>query len=118
VAAPVRKAQKLTTGAAAVTAVYPDSPALEADLQVGDVVLGPPEAPFSDPRQIREWTMLATVDKPAPLAVLRGEERLELTIVPKPYPMKWPDLPGPPRVSNAAPAWSPLQLTAYRRAAA
>jgi S1-C subfamily serine protease len=80
VAAPVRKAQKLTPGAASVTAVYPDSPALEADLQVGDVVLGPPEAPFSDPRQIREWTMLATVDKPASLAVLRGDERLELTM--------------------------------------
>jgi thiol-disulfide isomerase/thioredoxin len=28
--------------------------------------------------------------------------------------MKWPELPGPPRVANAAPAWSPLQLTAYR----
>jgi len=58
--------------------------------------------------------MLATLDKPASLAVLRGDERLELTIVPKPYPMKWPELPGPPRVANAAPAWSPLQLTAYR----
>ena len=58
--------------------------------------------------------MLATVGKPAPLAVLRGDEPLELTIVPKPYPMKWPDLPGPPRVSNAAPAWSSLRLTAYR----
>jgi thiol-disulfide isomerase/thioredoxin len=114
VPAPTRKAQQLTPGAAAVTAVYPDSPASEADLQAGDVVLGPPEAPFSDPRQIREWTMLGTVDKPASLAVLRANERLELTIVPKPYPMKWPDLPGPPRVANAAPAWSPLQLTAYR----
>ena len=58
--------------------------------------------------------MLATVDKPASLAVLRGDEPLELTIVPKPYPVKWPELPGPPRVSSAAPAWSPLQLTAYR----
>jgi thiol-disulfide isomerase/thioredoxin len=110
----LRKGQQLTAGASFVTAVYPDSPASEADLQVGDVILGPPEARFEDPRQIREWTMLASVDKPAPLAVLRGDERLELTIVPKPYPMKWPSLPGPPRVANAAPAWSPLQLTAYR----
>jgi hypothetical protein len=107
VSAPVRKARELTRGAASVTAVYPDSPASEADLQVGDVILGPPEAPFSDPRQIREWTMLASVDKPASLAVLRGDERLELVIVPKPYPMKWPELPGPPRVANAAPAGAP-----------
>ncbi|HET7295371.1 MAG TPA: thioredoxin-like domain-containing protein [Vicinamibacteria bacterium] len=114
VPAPLRKAQGLTPGVSMVTAVYPDSPAEEADLQVADVILGPPEARFEDPRQIREWTMLATVDQPAPLAVLRGGERMEVTIVPKPYPMKWPDLPGPPRVSNAAPAWRPLQLTAYR----
>ena len=114
VPAAVRKAQQVTAGASSVTVVYPGSPAEAADLQVGDVVLGPPEAPFKDPRQIREWTMLATVDKPASLAVLRGDERLELTLVPKPYPIKWPDLPGPPRVSSAAPAWRPLQLTAYR----
>jgi thiol-disulfide isomerase/thioredoxin len=112
--APVRKAQQLTAGAAAVTVVYPESPAEEADLRVGDVILGPPEARFEDPRQIREWTMLATLDKPAPLAVLRGNDRLELTIVPKPYPMKWPELPGPARVSSPAPAVQRLQLTAYR----
>jgi thiol-disulfide isomerase/thioredoxin len=114
VPAPVRKDQQLTDGAAAVTVVYPESPAEEADLRVGDVILGPPEARFEDARQIREWTMLAAVDKPAPLAVLRGKERLELTIVPKAYPMKWPELPGPARVSSPAPAIQRLQLTAYR----
>jgi len=112
--AAVREARQLRRGAASVTAVYPDSPAKEAGLRVGDVVVGPSEAPFEDPRQIREWTMLATVDKPAQLAVLRGEETLEVTLIPRPYPIKWPELPGPPRVSTAAPAWSPLQLTAYR----
>jgi len=114
VPAPLLKARQLKPGASSVTAVYPESPAEQADLQVGDVILGPPEARFEDPKQIREWTMLATVDKPASLAVLRGDEELELTIVPKPYPMKWPDLPGPTRVSNAAPAWSPLHLAPYR----
>jgi hypothetical protein len=39
VTAPVRKARELTRGAASVTAVYPESPASEADLQVGDVIL-------------------------------------------------------------------------------
>jgi thiol-disulfide isomerase/thioredoxin len=97
-----------------LTAVYPDSPALEAGLQVGDVIIGPPQAPFQDPQQVREWTMLAAVDKPASLEVPRDDERFEVTLVPRPYPVKWPDLPGRPRVSRAAPAWGPLQLTAYR----
>jgi thiol-disulfide isomerase/thioredoxin len=114
VPAATRQARELKPGASLVTAVYPDSPAEEAGLEVGDVVVGPPDAPFEDPRQIREWTMLATVDRPATLAVLRNEDRIEVTVVPRPYPVQWPQLQGPPRVSSAAPPWSPLQLTAYR----
>jgi thiol-disulfide isomerase/thioredoxin len=114
VPASVRKANQLAPGAASVVAVYPDSPAAAADLQPGDVILGPPQARFRDPRQIREWTMLATVDEPAALEVLRGPDTIEKTLVPKPSPMKWPELPGAPRVSAAAPPWRPLQLTAYR----
>jgi thiol-disulfide isomerase/thioredoxin len=110
----VRKAHGLEPGAASLTAVYPDSPAEEAGLKVGDVVVGPPRAPFEDPRQIREWTMLATVDKPAELSVLRGDETLEVTLVPRPYPIKWPELAGPPHVSSTAPPWNPLQLSVYR----
>jgi thiol-disulfide isomerase/thioredoxin len=112
--ADVRKAHQLTPGAAAVTVIYPGSPAASAGLLAGDVILGPPGAPFVDPGQIREWTMLAAVDEPAPLEVLRGDSRIALTIVPGPYPVKWPDLPGPPRVGNAAPPWRPSALTAYR----
>ena len=114
VRASVREAPKLAPGASSVVAVYPDSPAAAAGLSPGDVILGPPEARFETPGQIREWTMLATVDQPASLAVLRGDQPIELTIVPKPSPMKWPELPGPPRVAAPAPAWSPLQLVSYR----
>jgi thiol-disulfide isomerase/thioredoxin len=110
----VRRARGLAPGAASIVAVFPGSPAAAADLQAGDVVLGPPGARFEDPGQIREWTMLSTVDEPRPLSVLRGSETIEKTIVPGPYPMKWPDLPGPPRVSSAAPPLSRLGLTAYR----
>ena len=110
----MRRAHDLEAGASAVLAVYPDSPAAAADLQPGDVILGPPGSPFEDPRQIREWTMLAPVDQPAALAVLRGGETIEKTIVPKPYPMTWPSLTGPPRVSSRAPAWKPLNLAAWR----
>ena len=109
-----RSAQDLTRGAASIQAVYTDSPAEEAGLAPGDVILGPPGAHFEDPGQIREWAMLATVDKPAALDVLRGEERFEVTLVPRPYPVKWPDLPGPLRAMNAAPPWGPMKLRAYR----
>jgi thiol-disulfide isomerase/thioredoxin len=110
----VRTAERLARGAASVTAVFPDSPAEEAGLEVGDVILGPPGAPFQEPQQVREWTMLATVDEAVRLELLREGERLEVTLVPRAYPLKWPELPGPPRVSSAAPAIQPLRLTAYR----
>src|SRR5262249_23149270 len=64
----VRTQQKLADGAASVVAVYPDSPAKTAGLQAGDIVTGPPGKPFTERDQIREWTMLSTVDKPASLA--------------------------------------------------
>jgi thiol-disulfide isomerase/thioredoxin len=111
-----REARDLSRGAASVQNVYPDSPAEEAGLAPGDVILGPPDAHFSDPGQVREWTMLATVDQPALLDVLRGDETLQLTLVPRPYPMKWPELPGPIQAMNAAPPWGPLQLETYRGA--
>jgi thiol-disulfide isomerase/thioredoxin len=110
----LRTAQDLAQGAASVQAVFPDSPAEEAGLQPGDVILGPPEAHFEDPGQVREWTMLATVDKPASLDVLRGEERFKVRLVPRPTPVKWPELPGPLRAMNAAPPWAPMRLRAYR----
>ena len=39
--------------------------------------------------------------------MLRGDERLEVTIVPQPYPVKWPELPGPPRVVERRPGLEP-----------
>ena len=102
---------KLAEGAAIVETVYPDSPALAAGLAVGDVVLGPPGAPFTERNQIRSWTMLSRVDVPAKLDVIRGTERRQVTLVPKPYPLKWPELPGPPKTGSLAPK---LQLTPYR----
>ncbi len=107
----LRTKHGLTEGAAAVVAVYPDSPAEAAGLALGDVVLGPPAAPFADRNQIRSWTMLSKVDEPRKLEMLRGDDHVVVTLVPKPFPMKWPELPGPPKVSSAAP---PLKLSAYR----
>lgn len=98
-------------GAAEVLNVYPDSPAAAAGLRAGDVVLGPPDAPFSQKNQIRVWTMFSRVDEAHPLVVLRDGERLDLTLVPKPFPRTWPDLPGPVKVGDAAP---PLDVRPYR----
>ncbi len=110
----LRAEHKLARGAASVIAVYPDSPAAEAGLEVGDIIVGPPGAPFKDPQQIREWTMLATSDRPTPIELLREGERFEVTLVPRAYPLRWPELPGPPRVSSAAPALRQLKLSGYR----
>jgi thiol-disulfide isomerase/thioredoxin len=101
----------LGEGASAVVTVYPDSPAARAGFEVGDVVIGPPGRAFTERNQIRQWTMLSEIDRPAPLDVVRDGRRLRLTLVPKPFPLKWPELPGPPRVGSAAP---PLALAAYR----
>ena len=55
--------------------------------------------------------MRSAVDRPAPLVVRRGDDEMKLTLVPKPYPVKLPELPGPPKVGTAAPS---LSLSAYR----
>ena len=98
-------------GAAMVVTVYPDSPAEKAGLLGGDVVLGPPQHPFTEPGQIREWTMLSKPDQPRRMMVLRGTQRREITLVPKPFPGKWPELAGPPKVGAIAPA---VELVGYR----
>jgi thiol-disulfide isomerase/thioredoxin len=102
----------LEPGAVAVVTVYPDSPALEAGFEVGDIVVGPPGQPFREQAQIREWVMLAPIGRPADIDVLRDAERLRLTLVPDSYPLAWPALPGPPKVGTKAP---PLdRLVPYR----
>jgi thiol-disulfide isomerase/thioredoxin len=99
----------LEAGAVSVLAVYPDSPARRAGLEVGDIVLGPPDAPFTERQQIREWAMTAPTDEPGWLLVQRGHEELRVSLRPEPYPLKWPSLPGPPEVGSMAPPLQELQ---------
>lgn len=106
-----RRNKHLQDGAAAVVTVFPNSPAQAAGLQVGDVVVGPPGAPFVERAQIREWTMLSKVDRPAPLEVLRDGKRMHVKLVPQPYPLVWPEIPGPPKVGSPA---VPLKVDPYR----
>ena len=105
----VRTENKLREGAAAVLTVYPDSPAKAAGLEVGDLVLGPPGTHFTEANQIREWVMTSPIGTPVSLDVLREKQRVRLTLTPERYPLKWPDLPGPPKVGSAAPPLRDLQ---------
>lgn len=107
----IRDAHGLGEGAVSVRRVYPGSPAETAGIEPGDVILGPPGHPFKEPRQIREWTMLSKVDVPRRLDILRGDARIQRTLVPGAHPGSFPELPAPPGPGDEAP---PLRLSAYR----
>ena len=101
----------LPKGAAAVMTVFPNSAADTAGLQVGDIVLGPPDAPFTEPHALREWAMRNEVGAPTPLAVRRDAQTFEVNLRPDPFPLKLPELPGPPKVGSNAP---PLKVESFR----
>ena len=105
------------TGAVIVSTVFPNSPAKAANLRVGDIILGPPDSPFAEPNQIREWTMRSEVGKPERLKVLRDAKPLLVSLSPGPYPIELPKLPGPPEVGSAAPALNVDLLTGPKRLA-
>ncbi|HWP67438.1 MAG TPA: redoxin family protein [Candidatus Limnocylindria bacterium] len=107
----VRRALGVGVGAAMVQAVYPDSPAKEAGLEVGDVILGPAGDRFTEPQQLREWVMTSPLDRPIPLDVVRNGTPMRVALTPRAYPRKWPELPGPPKPGTPAPK---LGLTPYR----
>jgi thiol-disulfide isomerase/thioredoxin len=106
-----RAKHRVNEGAAVVLNVYPSSPAEKAGLEPGDIIIGPPGDPFTEARQIRAWTMLSPVGDPQRLEVLREGKRVRLALVPEPYPIEWPKLPGPPKVGSMAPK---LKLSSYR----
>lgn len=107
-----RKQAGLTDGAAAVITVYPETPAAHAGLQAGDIIVGQPRQPFTHRGQIREWTMLTPAGSAHLLDVLRDDRHLQISLTPDPYPLKWPELPGPPKLSSTAPPIT--KLAAYR----
>jgi thiol-disulfide isomerase/thioredoxin len=99
-----RERYQLEAGAVAVLTVYPDSAAQKAGLEVADIILGPPDDLFTESERIREWVMTAPIGKAQPLLVQRGDDRIQVTLTPIPYPLEWPSLPGPPKVGSVAPA--------------
>jgi thiol-disulfide isomerase/thioredoxin len=106
-----RKREGVPRGTVAVMTVYPDSPAAAAGLQVGDLILGPPDKPFDEPNQVREWTMRREVGELSPLEVLRNDATVRIALRPGPYPMEMPKLPGPPKIGAVAP---PIKVDVFR----
>ncbi|MEO8602738.1 MAG: redoxin family protein [bacterium] len=104
-----RQREHRTAGAVTVLTVYPGSAAEKAGLDVGDVILGPPGAPFQEPHQVREWVMQREIGEAAPIEVARGTTITTMTLHPEPYPIKIPELPGPPKVGDAAPPLEKMQ---------
>ncbi len=98
-------------GAVTVMTVFPGSAADKAGLLVGDVLFGPPDAPFQEANQVREWTMQREIGEPAPIRVQRGGETLYVTLLPDPFPIEMPKLPGPPKIGTTAPGF---EVESYR----
>ncbi len=94
---------KLERGAAFVRAVMPDSPAQAAGLQPGDIVVGPPESPFTEVNEVRAFTMLTPVGDNAALEIVRDGKRGTVHITVGGFPKQWPSPPDPPRVAEKAP---------------
>ncbi len=100
---------RLNDGAVSVLAVFPDSPAQQAGLEAGDIIIGSGGQPFTERNYVREWVMTAPIGEPQTLQLRRDEEVLTVSLTPKPYPMEWPSLPGPPQVGSPAPPVSDLE---------
>ncbi len=105
------RAKRLPEGAATVVTVYPGSPAQAAGLEPGDIVLGIPGQPFLEKGEVRSWVMLSTPGEALELEIFRQEQRRTVRVVAGAYPLRWPSLPGPPKVGSMAP---PLEVVAYR----
>ncbi|HET9481241.1 MAG TPA: redoxin domain-containing protein, partial [Candidatus Polarisedimenticolia bacterium] len=101
-------ARELSEGAAWLQGIFPGSPAEQAGLAAGDIILGAGGEPFEADGALREWTMMSPPGVPKRLSVLRmegaaGEREFEATVTLGLSPEKWPELPEPPGVGDAAP---------------
>ncbi len=97
-------------GAVKVVTIYEEHPASK-QLRVGDIVIGPPDAPFEEPHHLREWTMRSEIGTPTALGIIRDGQRQTVALELAPFPLQMPALPGPPKVGSVAPE---LSVDLYR----
>ena len=107
-----QKKRGVEVGAVSILSVEKGSPAEAAGIAVGDIILGPPDARFHEPEQVREWTMRSEIGVDAPLELLRDGATVQVTLRPGPFPLELPKLPGPPKVGSAAP---PVDVEVVKR---
>jgi thiol-disulfide isomerase/thioredoxin len=83
-AAPLPAARRgpLAAGAVEIVGVSGGSPGAAAGLAAGDIVLGPPGAAFSERNELGPWTALLPLRRPQALEVLRGQERVRVSLAP------------------------------------
>jgi thiol-disulfide isomerase/thioredoxin len=89
------RVEGLRRGAAEVIGVMEGSPAAEAGIQLGDVLIGPPDAPFSEPQALRLWAQAQSRGSPVALAGRRVGEPVVFELTFEPYPVKLPALIRP-----------------------
>jgi hypothetical protein len=80
------KTLHLPAGAAQITSIVKGSPAAEAGLRTGDIVLAHSAKPFVHPTELRPFIVAATPGKPLVLDILRGKTRVELRAQVRPAP--------------------------------
>ena len=71
---------------AVVSRVLPDSPASQAGLQRGDVVILLDGRPFNDTSELMQSVRLSRVGESKSLSVVRGDRRVEVTVTFGPRP--------------------------------
>jgi thiol-disulfide isomerase/thioredoxin len=108
---PLKRQHPALANAAQVEAVEESSPAADAGLEAGDVIIGASGAePFKSFQDLREWTMLAERDAPLLLAAFRPgtngapDRSFDASVYLRPYPAARPESGIPPRVGADAPA--------------
>ena len=70
----------LPPGARALQVVFEGSPADQAGLMPGDVLVGAADAPFDEESDLAEWLLTAPRDEPLPLRFWRGYRQFDTTI--------------------------------------
>jgi hypothetical protein len=81
-------------GAATVWGSMERSPAAAAGLGPGDVLLGPPDRPFSHPGDSLPWSMLLKPGEPQRVLVRRGRDTVIVTITPRARSTPWSPSPA------------------------